>query len=73
MLLLPGGPSPPLASQVPESQTDGLLVLAEYIEDCEFVSLNLRVLHLLSDMGAHTRDVSGWHFAASGLGTGIPY
>lgn len=47
-----------LSTQERESRSDGLMVLGEYIEDCEFVSLNLRVLHLIADMAPGTKDVS---------------
>ncbi|KAK5728068.1 coatomer subunit gamma [Elasticomyces elasticus] len=41
---------------VPESKEDALAHLCEFIEDCEFTKLAVRVLHLLGVEGPRTRE-----------------
>ena len=40
-----------IIAKVPESTNEGLMMLCEFIEDCEFATLSVRVLHLLADRG----------------------
>jgi len=37
--------------KIPDATNEGLTLLCEFIEDCEFASLSVRVLHLLADKG----------------------
>jgi hypothetical protein len=59
-LVAPSACAPPLPCavsvlrQIPDASNEGLLMLCEFIEDCEFASLSVRVLHLLADKGPHT-------------------
>lgn len=43
-----------LINKIPESKSEGLLHLCEFIEDCEFASLSAWVLHFLGDVGPDT-------------------
>ncbi|KAJ2312567.1 coatomer subunit gamma, partial [Coemansia sp. RSA 2611] len=43
-----------LAKHVPESKEAALAHLCEFIEDCEFTKLSVRVLHFLGEEGPHT-------------------
>jgi coatomer protein complex subunit gamma len=40
-----------IINRIPEATNEGLLMLCEFIEDCEFASLSVRVLHLLAEKG----------------------
>jgi coatomer protein complex subunit gamma len=41
---------------VPDSKEDALGMLAEFIEDCEFTKLAVRILHLLGTEGPGTKS-----------------
>ncbi|KAJ1951380.1 coatomer subunit gamma [Linderina macrospora] len=43
-----------LAKHVPECKETALAHLCEFIEDCEFTKLSVRVLHFLGEEGPHT-------------------
>jgi coatomer subunit gamma len=40
-----------IINKISDATNEGLLMLCEFIEDCEFASLSVRVLHLLADKG----------------------
>ena len=40
-----------IIDKIPDAANEGLLMLCEFIEDCEFASLSVRVLHLLAAKG----------------------
>ena len=40
-----------IINKIADATNEGLLMLCEFIEDCEFGALSVRVLHLLADKG----------------------
>ena len=45
-----------IMDRIPESKELGLYHLCEFIEDCEFASLNCRILHILGEEGTKTEN-----------------
>ena len=45
-----------IMDRIPESKELGLYHLCEFIEDCEFASLNYRILHILGEEGTKTEN-----------------
>ena len=60
-----------IIDKIPDAANEGLLMLCEFIEDCEFASLSVRVLHLLAAKGPQSPQpgASFVHFdCANGVG-----
>lgn len=45
---------------IPDAMNEGLLLLCEFIEDCEYTALATRVLHLLGDAGPSAPNPAGF-------------
>lgn len=63
-----------IINKIPEAKEVGLSHLCEFIEDCEFVSLSTRVLHLLGEEGPLMPKPSRvCDFAMATLAWGVGY